>query len=331
LSHHQRDLADQRLWEASLGRSRARRALPAHRRSRVPYAAAAVLALAGGGASTLAGAGGMASAQAASSSVAAVQRALGVTADGVIGPVTRRAIRRFQRANGLAATGRLDSTTRAAILSTRTSRSAKKRSDAERFTGPWVAELQQRLGVEPDGVFGPATRKAVRRFQRENGLTPASGAPGPRTLAALGINKNGTRTRTVSQPSSEDTEAGTASSGVQAAVDTARSKLGAPYASGGNGPDSFDCSGLTVYAFKAAGITLPRTSYDQYGEGTTVPRDQIQAGDLVFFNSNGGGASHVGVATGPTTMISATSGGVKENDFSEGYWGEHYVGARRVG
>jgi cell wall-associated NlpC family hydrolase len=118
---------------------------------------------------------------------------------------------------------------------------------------------------------------------------------------------------------------------VQAAVDEARAQIGKPYGSGGNGPDSFDCSGLTVHAFKAAGIKLPRTSFDQYGEGTEVPREQIQPGDLVFFDSNGSGASHVGVATSPTTMISATSGGVKENDFSEGYWNEHYVGARRVG
>jgi cell wall-associated NlpC family hydrolase len=62
-----------------------------------------------------------------------------------------------------------------------------------------------------------------------------------------------------------------------------------------------------------------------------VSRSAIQAGDLVFFNTNGPGASHVGVATGPTSFISATSHGVMETSLSSGYWSSHYVGARRVG
>src|SRR5205814_3200785 len=106
--------------------------------------------------------------------------------------------------------------------------------------------------------------------------------------------------------------------------------IGKPYRSAGKGPGGFDCSGLTAFAFRAAGISLGSSSYAQYGQGTSVSRPQIQAGDLVFFNTNGGGASHVGIATSPTTMISATSHGVMENSFTSGYWAAHYVGARRV-
>ena len=65
--------------------------------------------------------------------------------------------------------------------------------------------------------------------------------------------------------------------------------------------------------------------------GTPVARETIQAGDLVFFDANGPGASHVGIATSNTTAISATSHGVREHATTGSYWGSHYYGARRVG
>ena len=82
---------------------------------------------------------------------------------------------------------------------------------------------------------------------------------------------------------------------------------------GATGPGAFDCSGLTTYAFQRAGVALPRTSQAQYGVGKAVERDEIRAGDLVFFSTNGPGASHVGVATGRGTVVSATSSGVMEH------------------
>jgi peptidoglycan DL-endopeptidase CwlO len=82
---------------------------------------------------------------------------------------------------------------------------------------------------------------------------------------------------------------------------------------------------------RAAGVSLPRTSYSQFGVGTAVDRSSIQAGDLVFFDTDGTGASHVGIATSNSTAISATaSSGVREHSISGPYWGERYVGARRV-
>jgi peptidoglycan DL-endopeptidase CwlO len=82
---------------------------------------------------------------------------------------------------------------------------------------------------------------------------------------------------------------------------------------------------------RAAGISLPRTSYSQFGMGVAVERGFIQAGDLVFFDTDGSGASHVGIATSNATVISATaSSGVREHGVSGPYWGSRYVGARRV-
>jgi cell wall-associated NlpC family hydrolase len=114
-------------------------------------------------------------------------------------------------------------------------------------------------------------------------------------------------------------------------LDAARDQVGAGYAYGGGGPDGFDCSGLTAFVFARAGVALPHNSHAQAARGTPVAREDIQPGDLVFFSTAGPGASHVGVATGAKTAISATtSGGVMEHSTRDAYWGGHYVTARRV-
>jgi cell wall-associated NlpC family hydrolase len=113
-------------------------------------------------------------------------------------------------------------------------------------------------------------------------------------------------------------------------VETAEAQVGDGYAYGASGPDAFDCSGLTAFAFAKAGVALPHSSYAQAAIGEPVARGDIRPGDLVFFSTAGSGASHVGVATGRTTVVSATNGGVLEHSTTDAYWGGHYVGARRV-
>ena len=115
------------------------------------------------------------------------------------------------------------------------------------------------------------------------------------------------------------------------AVTAALSKVGAAYASGAAGPDAFDCSGLTMWALARADIAAPHSSYAQYAMGSPVARSDINRGDLVFFDSFGAGASHVGLAISPTTAVSATSHGVMTHPIFDAYWGGHYVGARRLG
>ena len=115
-------------------------------------------------------------------------------------------------------------------------------------------------------------------------------------------------------------------------VDAVRAQIGDGYAYGGSGPDGFDCSGLTAYAFARGGASLPHNSQAQFAMGKAVDRDDIRPGDLVFFSTAGAGASHVGIATGRTTAVSATSsGGVMEHSTVDAYWGGHFVGARRLG
>lgn len=114
------------------------------------------------------------------------------------------------------------------------------------------------------------------------------------------------------------------------AVRAARRRVGAPYAMGAVGPGAFDCSGLMIDAFRGVGRTLPHSSFAQFALGERVAREAIRAGDLVFFSTNGPGASHVGIATGRATVISATSSGVMEHPVDDAYWGPAYVGARRL-
>ncbi|MFE2316155.1 NlpC/P60 family protein [Streptomyces sp. NPDC059441] len=86
------------------------------------------------------------------------------------------------------------------------------------------------------------------------------------------------------------------------AVAYAYGKLGSPYVWGATGPDAFDCSGLAQAAYRAAGISLPRTTYAQINAGRRISRSELVPGDLVFFYS---GISHVGIYVGNGQMIHA--------------------------
>ena len=93
----------------------------------------------------------------------------------------------------------------------------------------------------------------------------------------------------------------------------AEAQLGKPYLYGATGPDAFDCSGLAMMAYRAAGITIPRTSQAQWAYGRQIPASQVQPGDLVFFaGSDGtpGAPGHVGIVLNPAahTMINAYTG-----------------------
>ena len=90
------------------------------------------------------------------------------------------------------------------------------------------------------------------------------------------------------------------------ALNAAIEQLGKPYQWGAEGPGSFDCSGLTSWAFARAGVTLPRSSSQQAGVGQSVSRADIRAGDLVFFYNP---VSHVGIAVDNDTIISAPQTG----------------------
>ncbi|MFI6868309.1 NlpC/P60 family protein [Nocardia sp. NPDC050406] len=96
------------------------------------------------------------------------------------------------------------------------------------------------------------------------------------------------------------------------AVEAARSKLGTSYRMGGNGPDSFDCSGLVQWSYAEAGVELPRTSYGQLDAGTPVGLDELRPGDLVSFYDGGHSAIYAG--DGQIIHASTYGVGVTESD-----------------
>ena len=103
--------------------------------------------------------------------------------------------------------------------------------------------------------------------------------------------------------------------------------LGVPYVWGGSSPSGFDCSGLVSYVFAQIGVSLPHSSYAQFGIGTPVSIGELQPGDLVFFT----GASHVGIYIGGGQFIHAPhTGDVVKISSLSGYYSSNFAGARRV-
>ncbi len=112
-------------------------------------------------------------------------------------------------------------------------------------------------------------------------------------------------------------------------ISFASNYLGVPYTWGGTYPQ-FDCSSYVQYVYGHFGVSLARVTYDQYGQGQSVSRDNLKAGDLVFFSTYQAGPSHVGIYVGDGMMINSSNSGVSYASINSKYWSSKYVGARRV-
>ncbi len=110
--------------------------------------------------------------------------------------------------------------------------------------------------------------------------------------------------------------------------------VGTRYAAGGDSPETgFDCSGLVAYVYdRAAQLRLPRSTYDLARVGLPVARGQLQAGDLVFYNTQRRPFSHVGIYLGASRFVHAPSSGgaVRIEEMDIRYWTERFDGARRL-
>lgn len=106
------------------------------------------------------------------------------------------------------------------------------------------------------------------------------------------------------------------STDAEEAISAAESQKGKPYAWGGTGPNSFDCSGLVQYSFKQAGVSLPRVAQDQVNSGTRVTYANAERGDILYWTDGGGYAYHVAIYLGGGRMIDAPNSGgeISERD-----------------
>ncbi|MDR3602659.1 MAG: NlpC/P60 family protein [Desulfosporosinus sp.] len=151
--------------------------------------------------------------------------------------------------------------------------------------------------------------------------------------AAYAANQSKSSSGNSSQSSSGGGVSGTVtvSGGAQQILSFATQFLGTPYVWGGTNPSpGFDCSGFVQYVYEHAGISLSRTSEQQFNNGVSVSRSELRPGDIVFFHTYSSGASHVGIYAGNNTMINSSNGGVSYDDMTNSYWAPRYLGARRV-
>lgn len=147
---------------------------------------------------------------------------------------------------------------------------------------------------------------------------PPTSTPPPATAAAV--------------PAPAEVRPPSGSGFVDALLATATMLTGTPYRNGGSDPQGFDCSGFVQWVFARHSKALPREVRDQWQIGKKVDRDEVRAGDLVFFETVSRGASHVGIALGGDRFVHAPSsrGVVRVERFSTSYWSPRWVGARRV-
>ena len=118
-------------------------------------------------------------------------------------------------------------------------------------------------------------------------------------------------------------------------LNVAAENLGSPYRGGGRTPAGFDCSGFVNYTMSQFDIELPRSSAEMSQSGKRILKKEAKAGDLIFFNTSGGGVSHVGIVTENNNGIikfihSSTSSGVIYSSTVENYYARTFVGVNRI-
>lgn len=184
----------------------------------------------------------------------------------------------------------------------------QKLAAARELLSQLTAEEKARLAAIEEEQRKEAERKAAELAQQQAAAEAAA-------KAAQESSSSATTGTTATADSSYATKAAKA-------LAFARAQVGKPYVWGATGPGSYDCSGLTQAAWKAAGVTLPRVTYDQVNAGTTVALSDAQPGDLVFFYDD---VSHVGLYIGNGMMIHAPKPGAYVREESIYYDGESAI------
>lgn len=219
-------------------------------------------------------------------------------------------------------------------------------------TSAQVAALQRALNrggiaIPVTGTFDATTEGAVREFETKYGLPTSdtislwqvelalflAGVPGDSNPATPTVSSSTPTPTPATTSTSTTTTVSSAMATRLAVTNLTIHLLGSRYVWGGVGPKVFDCSGLVMYVYReAAGMALPHDSRLQFDMGRPVTVAQLEPGDLVFFNTDGPGPSHVGIYIGNYQFISATNPqqGVVWGSLANSYWESHFIGARSL-
>lgn len=241
-------------------------------------------------------------------------------------------LKRFQKRVGLPKTGSVGARTWTALLA----RGSKPALRQGKDNGS-VKRLQRALTasgryVPATGYYGSMTSNAVKSVQAGQGWKKTGRAGsgvwrvlqnGKAVKKAAAKKKSSKKKKTTKKKSNKSVSSG--SKGAKALA-FAKKQLGDSYGYGASGPNTWDCSGLTGGAWKAAGVKLPRTSQAQYNVGKKVSKSNLKKGDLVFFYS---GISHVGIYAGNGKVVHASRPGKPVETIKMKYM--PYMGARRPG
>ncbi|MFJ2706571.1 NlpC/P60 family protein [Streptomyces sp. NPDC087428] len=169
-----------------------------------------------------------------------------------------------------------------------------------------LAELEQKKKDEAKRKAAElAEKQAAAKAEADRKAKEAGGGTGTGTGSGSGTG-TGSGTGSGGSDSSATTKAGKV-------LAFARAQIGKPYVWGATGPSSYDCSGLTQAAWRAAGVSIPRTTWDQVNVGTRIATADLQPGDLVFFYDD---ISHVGIYKGDGMMIHAPKPGANVREES---------------
>ncbi|MFF1746699.1 C40 family peptidase [Streptomyces mirabilis] len=206
-------------------------------------------------------------------------------------------------------------TTTQSALKTSKADVQRKLAAARELLSKLTAEEKARLAAIEKKKQEAADRKAADMAQQQ-----AAAEKKAQEAAAQQQTTSGTTGTSGTSGSSTTDSSYTAKA--DKALAFARTQVGKPYVWGATGPGSYDCSGLTQAAWKAAGVDLPRTTWDQVNVGTTVPLSDIKPGDLVFFYDD---ISHVGLYVGNGMMIHAPKPGAYVREESIFYGGESII------
>ncbi|HMC52826.1 MAG TPA: NlpC/P60 family protein [Acidimicrobiales bacterium] len=202
-----------------------------------------------------------------------------------------------------------------AIDSLRASRMTldQKRAELTRAQDAARAAVNHVASAERDAAAADAAeRTTLAKVQGELATLVAqeqqrqAAAQAARMQAQVAARLAAIRADSSAAPSSDPGPGG--SGGASAAVEEAKRQLGKPYHYGGTGPNSFDCSGLTAWAWRAGGRSLPHSASSQYSVTTHIPVNALQPGDLVFYGSP---PHHVGIYVGGGQMIDALHSGTR--------------------